>query len=231
MARGTRLAKEAFAILMDDRRLLLLPATALLMNLLCAGVMLALAASATGRHGRDAVLLVAFVLVLYPVTVCSTFFNVALMHVVSQRWHGHRAGVRDGLLMARSRLGPLAAVKRSSSVVRRRWPESLTGSIAIGGVSGFAIIPGIVVCAAGVVTFKSDLVAGALVLLLGVALVLPVMLYSSATSAIFSLAVWEYATTDVPTGPFRVEDLQHPFQGGKHMGNARRWIGRHVFRR
>jgi Family of unknown function (DUF6159) len=288
MARGTRLADEAFMVVKGDRRLLLLPAAALLLDVLCAGVLLALAAAVSGRHGRDVVLAVAFAATLYPVTVFSTFFNVALMHVVSQRWQGHQASVRDGLLVARRRLGvilawsllaasvgvvvqlvqrighfawierllalllnfawavatffvvpalaledigPLTAIKRSSAVVRRRWPESLTGSIAIGGVSAFAMIPGIVLCVAGVATFKSHPVTGALLLLVGVVLALPVMLYSSATSALFSLAVWEYANTKMPVGPFRVEDLEQPFQGGKGIGNARRWIGRHVFRR
>jgi hypothetical protein len=288
MARGTRLAGEAFALLRDDRRLLLLPAAALLVDVICVGVLLALAAAASGRRGHETVLLVSFAVALYPVTVSSTFFNVALMHVVSQRWKGQQASVRDGLLLARQRLGtilawsllaatvgvamqlvqrighfawierllalmlnlawsvatffvvpalaledigPLAAVKRSSSVVRRRWPESLTGSIAIGGAAGFALIPGMLGCIAGIAAFSSDPVSGAILLMMGVAMALPVMLYLSATSAVFSLAVWEYANHGVQSGPFSAEDLQRPFRGGEHIGRARRWIKTRVLRR
>lgn len=59
-------------------------------------------------------------------------------------------------------IGPLAALKGSSSVVRRRWPESLTGSIAIGGAAGFALIPGMLGCMTGVFVFSSDPVSGVL---------------------------------------------------------------------
>jgi hypothetical protein len=288
MARGSRLASEAFSVVKDDRRLLLLPAVALLLDVICAGVLLAVAAAASGHRGRDAALLVALAVALYPITASSTFFNVALIHVVSQRWQGRQASVREGLLFARGRIGtilvwsllaatvgvamqllqrvghvawierllalalnlawavatffvipvlatedvgPIGAVKRSAAVIRRRWPESLTGSIAIGGVAGFAMIPGIVVGAGGVVAFKSNPVAGALVILLGVALALPVMLYSSATSAVFSLAVWEHASQGAAPGPFEAEDLDHPFRGGEYIGKARGWIKTRVLRR
>ncbi|HSZ15188.1 MAG TPA: hypothetical protein VK790_14215 [Solirubrobacteraceae bacterium] len=110
MARGTRLAGEAFALLRDDRRLLLLPAAALLVDLICVGVLLALAAAASGRRGHETVLLLSFAAAIYPVTVSSTFFNVALMHVVSQRWKGQQAGIREGLFLARQRLGTILRV-------------------------------------------------------------------------------------------------------------------------
>jgi hypothetical protein len=288
MARGTRLASEAFALLRDDRRLLLLPAAALLVNVICVGALLALSAEASGRHGHKTVLLVSFAASLYPIAVSSTFFNVALMHVVSQCWKGHQASVRDGLLLARQRfwtivawsliaatvgvamqlvqrvghfawierllalvlnlawsvatffvlpalaledVGPLAAVKRSSSVVRRRWPESLTGSIVIGGAAGFALIPGLLVCVAGIAAFSSDPGSGVILLMIGAAMALPVMLYSSATSAVFSLAVWEYANHGVQAGPFSAEDLQQPFRGGEQIGKTRRWIKTRILRR
>jgi peptidoglycan/xylan/chitin deacetylase (PgdA/CDA1 family) len=128
-------------------------------------------------------------------------------------------------------IGPLAALKRSSSIVRRRWPESMTGSIAIGGTAGFAMIPGIALCVAGVTLFRSEPISGAIVLALGAAIVLPVMLYSSATSAVFSLAVWEYAHHAASHGPFSADDLQRPFSGGEHLSKTNRWIKTRVLRR
>ncbi len=93
-----------FHMLKADRRLLLLPAAALLLDVCCAGVLLGLAASVSTAHNHKAMLVVAFAVGLYPFTVSSTFFNVALMHVVSERWQGRQASVVDGLLLARRRL-------------------------------------------------------------------------------------------------------------------------------
>ncbi len=133
--------------------------------------------------------------------------------------------------LALENIGPLVACKRSVSVVRRRWPESLTGSIAIGGAAALALIPGIALGVAGAMDFKHYPVAGAALLLIGVALTLPVVLYSNATSALFSLAVWEYADRGSSAGPFAAADLEEPFSGGQTTGKARRWIRTQVIRR
>lgn len=287
IARGGRLAEEAFSITTSNRRLLVFPAIALLVDLIVVGVLLAVARSVGGHH-RDVAMLVALSAAFYPLTVCSTFFNVALMHVVSQRWRGNAVGLRDGLGLARQRIGailawsvlaatvglvlqvaqrvghfawiervlavilnvgwgvatffvvpalaledigPLTAIKRSSSTVRRRWAEGLTGTVAIGGVVALLIIPGLIVCVIGGVTFGSDPGSGIVVLLVGAALTLPVALYVSATSAVFSLAVWEYAADGAPRGPFSADDLDRPFIGGAGVAKARNWIKTRVFRR
>jgi hypothetical protein len=70
-----------------------------------------------------------------------------------------------------------------------------------------------------------------ILLMIGAAMALPVMLYSSATSAVFSLAVWEYANHGVQAGPFSAEDLQQPFRGGEQIGKTRRWIKTRILRR
>lgn len=279
MARGTRLASEAFALLRDDRRLLLLPAAALLVDVICVGLLLVLAAAASGRRGHETVLLVSFALALYPLTVSSTFFNVALMHVVSQRWRGQQAGVRDGLLLARRRLGTILAwvarghggnrdavgaahrsfrvdrasaradaeprlvwgdvLRRPRVGTRRHRPVGCAQGVLVGRAAAVAREPDWVdrdwwrrrirvdpwnarMYDWGLrIQLRSSLWRAPL--MIGVAMGLPVMLYLSATSAVFSLAVWEYANHGVQSGPFTAEDLQRPFRGGEQIANARRW--------
>jgi hypothetical protein len=263
------------------------PAVALVIDLVVVGALLAVAGLVGGHH-RDVAMLVALGVALYPLTVSSTFFNVALMHVVSQRWRGNAVDVRDGFALARRRLrsilawsvlaatvglvlqvaqrvghfawiervlavvlnvgwavatffvvpalalediGPVTAIKRSTATVRRRWAEGLTGTVAIGGVAALLIIPGLIVCVIGGVTFGSDPVAGSIVLLVGAVLTLPVVLYVNATSAVFSLAVWEYAADGAARGPFRADDLERPFIGGAGAAKARRWVKTRVLRR
>lgn len=282
MAQGTRLAGEAFSVIRSDWRLLMLPATALIVDLITVGAFIGLASSVGDRRLS---IWVALVAAAYPMTVASTFFNVALMHVVSQRWSGQPARISDGLSVARRRIGPIltwsliaatvglavqlvqrlghfalierllaallgltwgvttffvvpalaledigpvAAIKRSSATVRRRWAESLSGTVAIGGAGALAVIPGAIVCVVGVSMFAAHPGSAVIVLLVGAAMVLPVVLYLSATSAVFSLAVWEYADGGVSRGPFRPADLAHPFLGGQRIAKARGWMTRRL---
>jgi hypothetical protein len=285
MARGTRLAGEAFSVIRGDWRLLGLPAAALIIDLVVAGAFLGLAAAASRR---DLALWIAFAAASYPMTLSSTFFNVALMHVVSQRWRGNPATVADGLRVARQRIptilawsaiaasvglalqvlqrvghfaaierllaslaglswgvatffvvpalalqdiGPLAAIKRSSATVRRRWAESLTGYVAIGGAAVFLAIPGAILCAVGYFRFSGHPQSAVFLILIGAALVLPVVLYMNATGAVFSLAVLEYADGAAIVGPFSPEDLQSPFIGGQRIAKARGWVGSRLGRK
>jgi hypothetical protein len=89
----------------------------------------------------------------------------------------------------------------------------------------------VIVCIAGVITFLSNPFAGVIVLLVGAIMVLPVMLYLSATSAVFSLAVWEYIDDGAPRGPFAAADLERPFVGGAGVAKTRQWLKTHVPRR
>ena len=59
---------------------------------------------------------------------------------------------------------------------------------------------------------------------IGVAAIVPVAVYSSATSAVFTLAVYRYAQEADFAGPFAEADLANPFIGGG--GRVKRMRGR-----
>ncbi len=131
--------------------------------------------------------------------------------------------------LASDGVGPVEALRRSLRTVRRRWAEGATGTIAIGGATGLLLIPGVMLLVAGYQSFGNDPASGTLLLALGVLAAAPVLVYSSATSAVFTLAVYRYAGDENAHGPFTQEDLANPFVGGaKRSRSLRRWLGRTV---
>jgi hypothetical protein len=129
--------------------------------------------------------------------------------------------------LAADGVGPVQALKRSVKTVRKRWAESATGTVAIGGVTTLLLIPGLLLCIAGYDDFAAHPASGSILLALGILAAAPVMVYSSATSAVFTLAVYRYAQDENAHGPFAREDLANPFVGGgKNSWSIRRWLGR-----
>jgi hypothetical protein len=129
--------------------------------------------------------------------------------------------------LASDGVGPVEAFKRSVATIRRRWAEAATGTIAIGGVATFLLIPGVLLCVAGYQDFGAHPASGATLLGLGILVAAPVMVYSSATSAVFTLAVYRYAQDEDAHGPFARQDLANPFVGGANRSSSvRQWLAR-----
>jgi hypothetical protein len=156
IARGFRLARVALEVLASDRRLLLLP----MLSAFCA--LCALVATATFARrlhvGSDAVQVIAPVwIAAYAVSFITIFFNVALVHVVAQRWQGEPARLRDGVGAARRRVGAIAgwAVLTTTVGLALQLAERLTlgiGRIVLGlvadvawSVASFFVVPVLVV--------------------------------------------------------------------------------------
>jgi hypothetical protein len=116
--------------------------------------------------------------------------------------------------LAADGVGPREAFKRSVRTVRTRWAEAATGTVAIGGASAVALLPGILICMAGYALYRTQRDSAVVLLAIGVAAVVPVLVYSSATSAVFTLAVYRYAQDADSTGPFPESDLANPFIDG-----------------
>lgn len=106
--------------------------------------------------------------------------------------------------------GPLAAARRSARLARERWGEGILGNVAIGA---WAIIPSLAggaLIGAGIAmgdqaTHVALVAAGLLVFALTFAL-------SQATSNLFAVALYRYATdeTATPAGRIPREDLADP---------------------
>lgn len=101
--------------------------------------------------------------------------------------------------------GPLAAVRRSSSLFRARWGEQFSGEVGIGLVGLVAAVP-FVVAAVAVAQVSTD--AAWLVVAIGVAVA---MTLTSTLSAVLSAALYAYAAEGAARGPFTAIDLDDAF--------------------
>ena len=92
-------------------------------------------------------------------------------------------------------VGPIEAIKRSGSLLRKTWGEQVVGSFSIGLVTGLIIVGVLIIGgAAAVAAFSVSVVLGGLVALIGVIALLVVWLIGSALGGIFNIALYRYAT-------------------------------------
>jgi Family of unknown function (DUF6159) len=111
--------------------------------------------------------------------------------------------------------GPWRSLKRSVAVVKARWGEGATGTVAISAVTGLVVLMMILIGAAcGFALFAAGLQPLAVaVVAITVAGVIVVSIISSALSEIFRVAVYEYAVTGATPGAFDNGLLQNAFDG------------------
>lgn len=115
-------------------------------------------------------------------------------------------------VLAAEGVGPIAAIKRSASLLRQTWGEQLVGNIGIGIVFSLIFIVGIIgggllIGAAAAVSTTLLIVAViAVVLILGV-----IGLIAAAVSGIYAASVYRYATTGNAGLGFSSETLAGTF--------------------
>jgi hypothetical protein len=138
-----------------------------------------------------------------------------------QQWVSSLAGVAWSLatflvvpVLAASGVGPIAAIKKSASLLRKTWGEQLVGVGGIKVIAGLGVfgllllgVPATVVTAAEVGP-EVAIAVGALFVLALVALVL----VTSALQAVYTAAVYRYATTGEGGLGFGREQLAGAFR-------------------
>jgi hypothetical protein len=116
-------------------------------------------------------------------------------------------------ILALEGLGPFAVLKRSAGVIRERWGESLSGTIGINLVTGLVAFSGIIIGGLGVFAALSGLwVLGVPLILAGVLVLIIAATVGSVLQAIFTVAVFRYATEGQALGGFSAEDLDRAFR-------------------
>ncbi len=109
-------------------------------------------------------------------------------------------------------LGPVAAIKRSSSMFRQKWGQQITGNIAIGAVTGIAMLVAIAVGAAGgyilLTGNAAAAIAGGGLLLLGIVGLVVAGVVSGAVRGVFGVALYRYIVEGEAVGPFSVDELE-----------------------
>lgn len=101
------------------------------------------------------------------------------------------------------KVGPMTAVSRSISLMKRTWGEALAGKVGMGFFLFLVAIPIIVVLAAGgyLLTQPATHAVGIVLLVAGGIAMLWYMAVSAAMHTIFMTAVYQFATCDrVPAG-------------------------------
>ncbi len=107
-------------------------------------------------------------------------------------------------------LGPIKALKRSSSLFKQRWGQQVVGQAITGGVVGVLIVlPGLALGIIGAIMIGGGTVAaGVAVLVIGAVLMIIGSVVGSTLSQILSVALYRYAADGQAVGPFSSDTLQ-----------------------
>lgn len=111
------------------------------------------------------------------------------------------------------RVGPIAAIKRSASLLRKTWGEQLVGNFGIGLVFGLlgvlALIVGVVLVFA---LAQASVVLAIAVGVLTALVVGVIALVGAAASGIFTASLYRYATQGDPGSTFRGDTIAAAFK-------------------
>ena len=110
-------------------------------------------------------------------------------------------------IVALEGLGPLAALDRSASLFRQKWGEQLVGTVSIGVL--FALlgtVPAVALMFLGFASGSGTLAVALVVV--GVLFAVVAGVLGSAARAVFSVALYRYASGTGATGPFTERDLE-----------------------
>lgn len=109
-------------------------------------------------------------------------------------------------------LGPLDAIKRSSSMFKDKWGQQITGNIAIGAITGLVMVLALLIGVGGVFALASGnsaaTIAGGGLVVLGVVLFIAAAIVSGAVRGVFGVALYRYIVSGEAVGPFSVAELE-----------------------
>jgi hypothetical protein len=150
-----------------------------------------------------------------------------LLQIIADRLGGLGGAIVQGLgglawsvasffalpILALEGLGPFAVLKRSTGVIKERWGEALTGTIGIGLVTGLISFAGIAVIALGVwAGVSGSWAAGAPLMAVGFLVFIVGLTMGAVLRAVFSVAVYRFATEGRALGPYSEDDLKQAFR-------------------
>ena len=110
-------------------------------------------------------------------------------------------------------VGPIEAIKRSASLLRKTWGEQIVGNFSIGLVVGLTFLAVLLAGGAVVVLlFSVAELLGVLALMVLVAGLIILGLIGSALSGIFNVALYRYAAGEDSSRFFPQETLEGAFR-------------------
>jgi hypothetical protein len=118
----------------------------------------------------------------------------------------------------------MEAIKRSASMFRDKWGQQITGDIAIGAITGLAILVSVLVCLAGFFVLLSGstvaVAAGGGLLILGVVAIIAAAVIGGAVRGVFGVALYRYIAEEQLVGPFTSEELERSVKPSKRARPA-----------
>ncbi|MFX0580279.1 DUF6159 family protein [Nocardia nepalensis] len=106
----------------------------------------------------------------------------------------------------------VAAVKDSSTALKRTWGENLVGNAGLGLFSVLFALPGILVMFVGFAMFATGAGAGLAVAALGIAWLIVTAVVVSALSGIYQTALYRYTVDGTAPVAFATADLSQSFR-------------------
>jgi hypothetical protein len=113
------------------------------------------------------------------------------------------------------KVGPWDALKRSTSLMRKTWGETLIGKMGIGLVVLAAMIPGIILMMVGFVAMTANAILGGTIIAIGVLWIMGASLVSAAVQSILLTALYLYASEGTAPPQFDAALLQSAFGSKK----------------
>jgi hypothetical protein len=142
ISRGWALAKQSFAVLRQDRSLLLFPIISVPCGIAAAAIVMGPGVALYAADNQEAFLVAFGIATLYVLTLIAVFFNTALAAAAAKSLEGKDTTLGDGLAVARSHFGVIAAwagvqtvVGLIISVLQEAAGDSIVGRILIGLVN------------------------------------------------------------------------------------------------
>jgi hypothetical protein len=110
------------------------------------------------------------------------------------------------------KLGPWGAVKKSASLFKKTWGETIVGNLGMGLIFGLLMIPGFLIIFAGIAVFFSAGLAAMIALVaLGIVYLLMIAVIASAAETILVAALYRFATTGKVSEEFEGFTFDRPF--------------------
>ena len=137
----------------------------------------------------------------FVISLLGTAWNVATFLVVP--------------VLAVEGLGPIEAIKRSTSLLKRTWGEQIAGNFGLGAITFLTIMVVILFGAAGVfglIAINASPFFFVIFIALMVLLLVVIGLVSSTLSSIYTSAVYQYAVTGETGGFFDDQLVQQAFR-------------------
>jgi hypothetical protein len=108
-------------------------------------------------------------------------------------------------------IGPIAAIKRSSSLFKQKWGEQITGNAAIGLITVLFILVAVGIGAGGAALISTGTsaaeVLGVCLLVGAFAVLVASIIVSSVARGVFGVALYRYVADGSTVGPFSVAEL------------------------